>query len=78
MGKGMTKEELFAELCKAVTGNLLEIQDDDIPFCDVAKQTGVKVVTLVSRADRGEIPAGFEVVERRGQNGQTMKCYHKI
>ena len=78
MGKGMTREELFDELCNAIAGDLLEIQPDDIPFCDVAKQTGVKVVTLQSRAERGIIPAGWEVVERRGANGQTMKCYHKL
>lgn len=78
MGKSITRDELFDDLCKSITGDLMEIQPDDIPFCEVAKRTGVKVVTLVSRAERGEIPEGWEVVERRGVNGQTMKCYRKI
>lgn len=78
MGKGITREELFDELCKAVTGDLEEIQPDDIPFCDVAKETGVKMDTLKRRAEKGMIPDGWEVVERRGSNGQTMKCFHKV
>ena len=77
MGKDITREELFNELCQAIVGNLLEIQPDDIPFRDVSRQSGVKMETLYRRAERGEIPAGWEVVERRGVNGQTMKCYRK-
>lgn len=78
MGQDITREELFDELCRAVTGDLIEIQPGEIPFCDVARQTGVKMDTLKRRAEKGLIPVGWEVVDRRGINGQTMKCYKKV
>ncbi len=77
MGQGITRDELFSELCQALTDDLLPIQPDEIPLCDVARKMGIKTATLYRRAEKGLIPAGWEVVDRRGSHGQVMKCYRK-
>jgi hypothetical protein len=78
MGQTVTKEDLLNELALFVSGGYSEIQPGEISFADVCKRTGTKITTLYRRTERGEIPAGFEVVERRGHNGQIMKCYRKV
>ena len=78
MAKNMTRDELLEELSLAITGGILDIQPDDISFKELSKSTGVKVETIARRAERGIIPEGWEVVERRGNNGQIMKCFMKI
>jgi len=65
-------------LCKAVEGDILPVQEGDIPLKDVSARTHVRMDTLYKRVARGDIPAGWEVVERRGANGLSMKCYRKI
>jgi hypothetical protein len=78
MGKDITRDDLFEELCKAIAGEMLPVQEGDIPLKEVSANTGVRMDTLYKRVARGDIPAGWEVVDRRGENGLSMKCFRKI
>jgi len=78
MGETITYDDLLEELAIAVKGGYEDITPEDIPVYEVAKRSGVKYDTLIRRIARGDIPAGYEVVERRGIKGNVTKCYHKI
>lgn len=78
MAGNITEDELFDELCKAIEGDILPVQDGDIPIKEVSARTGVRMDTLYKRIARGDIPAGWEVVKRRGENGLSMRCFRKV
>jgi hypothetical protein len=78
MAGNITRDDLFEELCKAVVGDMLPIQEGDVPLKEVSARTGVRMDTLYKRVARGDIPAGWEVVDRRGENGLSMKCFRKV
>jgi hypothetical protein len=78
MGKNITEDELLDELCGYILGDLEDIQPGDMPFYEVCRRTNVHMDTLKRRTAKGIIPAGYEVVDRRGHNGQTIKCYRKV
>jgi hypothetical protein len=78
MAGGITRDDLFEELCKAMVGDILPLQEGDMPLKEVSARTGVRMDTLYKRVARGAIPTGWEVVDRRGDNGLSMKCFRKM
>jgi hypothetical protein len=77
MGKDITREELLNELCLAFQ-DMKPVQDDEFPVKIVARSMGIHPATLFRRIENGQIPEGWEAVERRGNNGQKTKCLRKI
>ena len=78
MAGNITEDDLLDVLCKAIAGDILPIQEGDIPLKDVAARTNTRMDTLYKKIARGDIPAGWEVVKRRGDNGLSMKCFRKV
>lgn len=77
MAKDITREELLEELCNALTGDMLPVQPGEFPLKEIARAMGIHPSTLHRRVEDGKIPDGWEVITRRGNNGQVTQCFRK-
>jgi predicted ArsR family transcriptional regulator len=77
MAEDITREELLEELRIAYSG-LMPIQPDEFTAQEIAREIGIHVTTMLKHIDSGKVPEGWEVVERKGRNGQATKCLRKI